>query len=303
MRKIKYTVAWAVLVFAVAGTASAGVTRVIDFEDGRTGSIGSNSHLTVSGNAPTVVRAENGVSPRAGSYMMRSYLNRETSSTNFRTEATVNSPGTFEKGKEYWLGISVFVPADWRMDYGGEASEGIVWQFHGRSYKDPSSIRKILPMTVMHTQSGWKVRNHVYQSHNNSLGGLGNLPSMSKTVPYKLGQWNDFVVNVKFSGAQSKNDTNGFMRVWVNGSKVIDHNGQNFFGEHEGGPYFKFGLYNATWKYTNTWKGPSSRLLYHDEFRIGDASSSYNQVAPGGGSQPQEPVSAPPSPPRNLQAQ
>jgi hypothetical protein len=104
------------------------------------------------------VAAESGVTPRAGRHMMRTYLNRETSSTPFRTEASLGSPGEFKKGTEYWLGISVFLPQNWDLNYGGGASDGIVWQFHGRQYLDPT-WRETLPITAMHTSKGWLIKN------------------------------------------------------------------------------------------------------------------------------------------------
>jgi hypothetical protein len=302
MTQLGYFFATIFCLLSIASNFShAGMIRSFDFEDGKLGPADSNPYLTQSGNDPELVTAQNGVNPRAGKYMMRTYLNRETSSTNFRTEVTVNSPGSLDKGKAYWISVSVFLPKDWNLNYGSKDSDGIVWQFHDRSYKDPN-WRQILPLTAMHTQEGWLIRNHYYPTLAiNKSKGLGNLVKFSKVVPYKLGQWNDFVMNVKFSGAQSENDTNGFIKLWINGEQILNLSGQNFFGEQTYGPYFKFGLYNSAWKYTDRWTGPSSRLLYHDEIKIGDANSSYAEVAPGS-SAPSGNVTAPPSPPSNLLA-
>ena len=297
MGKLKHLYIGVIFVLTVAGNSYAETIRTVNFEEGTVGSIGNLSYLTVSGNAPQIVTAQNGVIPRSGQYMMRTYLNRETSSTNFRTEATLNSPGTFEKGKEYWFSISIYLPKDWSLDYGTKQSDGIVWQFHDRAYKDPENWRQILPLTVMHRESGWVIINHTYANSVNKGRSLGNLKTFSKTVPYKLGQWTDFVMNVKFSGAESPDDTNGFFKVWVDGQLVLDIAGQNYFGEQQG-PYFKFGLYNSAWKYVDTWAGTSSRLLYHDELRIGDANSSFNDISPPG-----TVTIYPPSPPTILVAQ
>ena len=117
MGKLKYILISAVCAISVAENSYGEIIRKVDFEEGIVGSIGKLSYLTVSGNSPEIVTAQYGVSPRSGKYMMRTYLNRETSSTNFRTEATLNSPGTFEKGKEYWLSISIYLPKDWSITY------------------------------------------------------------------------------------------------------------------------------------------------------------------------------------------
>jgi hypothetical protein len=55
------------------------------------------------------------------------------------------------------------------------------------------------------------------------------------------------------------------------------------------GPYFKFGLYNWGWRDPSRWVGPAERLLWHDELRIGDATSSYAEVSPPSLSSPLPP--------------
>lgn len=273
------------------------VLREIDFEDGRVGSAGDHPFLNSSGNNPEIVTAQSGVSPRSGKYMMRTYLNRETSKTNYRTEARLQQD--FDKGKEYWLGVSIFLPQNWSLNYGTNwTSQGIVFQFHDRAYLD-ASWRTLLPFVVEHTKDGWQIRNNLLPSKEiNKARGPGNLEYFSVTAPYKLGQWNDFVVNVQFSGDQSRDDTNGFIKVWVNGKQVLNHTGQNYYGEQTEGPFFKFGLYHAGWKQRDLWVGPSSRLLYHDELLVGGANSSYAEVSPGSGVT----TAAPPSPPSNITA-
>jgi hypothetical protein len=291
------------LFLGISMTSHADIVREIDFESGKVGPAGNYPNLTQSGNGPEIVTAQNGVSPRSGKYMMRTYLNRDSSATSYRTEVRLQQD--FDKGKEYWLGISVFLPQNWSMNYVDWRSEGPVWQFHSYDFEN-ESWRELLPLTVRHTKDGWQIRNNTYPNDEiNSARGLGNLESFSTTVPYKLGQWNDFVVNVKFSGAKSPDDTDGFMKVWVNGQLAVNQTGQNYFGEQTKGPYFKFGLYMPSWrtKFVNEWSGPSSRLLYHDELRVGEANSSYAEVSPGSisGSGSSN-IAAPPSPPANIQA-
>lgn len=285
------------LVCLASASSQADILRTIDFENDKVGPVGTNPYLNPSGNSPEIVTAQNGVSPRSGKHMMRTYLNRETSETNYRTEARLEQD--FDKGKEYWLGVSVFLPQDWSMDYGGSwTSQGIVLQFHDRAHEDPT-WRALLPFIVEHHQDGWRIKNHALSGKEiNQSQGTGNLKTFSTIVPYKLGQWNDFVLNVKFSGAESRDDTNGFIKVWVNGNQVLNHVGQNYYGEQTKGPYFKLGIYSAGWKQPDKWVGPSSRLLYHDALRVGDANSSYAEVSPG----TSVTVDAPPSPPSNIQA-
>jgi hypothetical protein len=261
----------------------------------------SSVYLRQSGNDPLVIAAQDGISPKEGKHMMKAYLNRKTSPVNYRTEVSLKSPEAFEKGKEYWLGISVFVPKNWNMNYGSK-SNGMVWQWHGRPFDSPDgSWRNIQPIVLWHTADGWRVNNVNYptRSPNKELG-LGNMKDFLGMAPYKLGQWNDFVINVKFSGSISPNDTNGFVKVWINGSKIVDVSGQNYFGEEPQGPYFKFGLYHAYWKSQSTWTGPDDRVLYYDSLRVGDANSSYEEVL---GTRSSATTIAPPSPPSSISAE
>ena len=54
------------------------------------------------------------------------------------------------------------------------------------------------------------------------------------------------------------------------------------------GPYWKFGLYKAWWRNDIHPEDADEarRSVYHDEYRIGDANSSYAEVAPAGGTPP-----------------
>lgn len=259
--------------------ALAEILQKIDFEDGQ--SVQQSIEIKAHGNAADVVKAERGVTPRRGSWMQRTYLNRLTSPVTYRTESKVLN-GTkhreFKKGEEYWVGLSVYLPSDWDMNYVSGYSDGIVWQFHDNGWYD-NTWRFTLPLTAMHSPKGWQIRNHTWLNGKDP----GNYKGFSVTVPYRLGEWNDFVINVKFSGNISPDDENGFIKVWVNGDKVIDRTGQNYFGEQTWGPYLHFGLYNWGWRaeHQQYWVGPYERTLWHDEVRIGDSRSSYAEVFPG----------------------
>lgn len=276
----KYLGTFAALLLAFgSGTSAAAIIGGTDFETGQ--SVQDNPNIYKSGNSADIVQAESGVTPRRGQWMHRAYLNRNVSPTSYRTESVLKMGNKvhLDKGKEYWLGISVFIPADWNMDYVNGYSEGLVWQFHDVGYLDPT-WRKTLPLVLKHSQAGWVITNTA------TLNGQdrGNHTSFRKVVPYKLGQWNDFVVNAKFSGATSPDDEDGFLKVWVNGEQVLDRVGQNYFGEQTEGPYFKFGMYNWGWRkeYVDQWVGANERVIWHDELRLGDAQSSYAEVFPGG---------------------
>jgi hypothetical protein len=288
------------------GPVSADILYTSDFETNDT-VISRDSYppMSNSGNSPTIVGTEKGITPRSGSKMMKSYLNRFTSSTNYRTEAAITDSrkfkNMFERGKEYWVGASVYLPQDWNMNYGGTKKNGtpteerhaggIILQFHDRAYLAPGggvdrddrdgSWRDGLTLVVRHTKQGFKISNGSFGCRKRpaclSNPNIKNeIKILSKTVPMKLGQWNDFVFHVKFSP-----NSDGFMKVWTNGKLAYNLQGPNYFNEatDEAYPFFKMGLYQAQYKFKGWSKdvkwNVNERTIYHDNLRIGDANSSF----------------------------
>jgi len=96
-----------------------------------------------------------------------------------------------------------------------------------------------------------------------------------------IGKWTDWVMNFKLSATSA-----GFWKVWRDGVLVVDDTGINFadYGAYAG--YCKtdiqFGSY--AWGYRSDYDeephNTTERIIYHDEFRYGDANSSYDEVAP-----------------------
>lgn len=210
--------------------------------------------LRSSGNSPEIVGAENGITPRGGSHMMKSYLHRYNSNVTYRTEAVAaadqNFTGTFEKGRDYWLGVSIYFPADWSMDYDGidrngrpiTGSNGIVFQFHDRSYRD-DSWRSGLPFIIRHSKDGFIVG--VRDSGCRGRPECLNNPDITNTInrfneraPLLRGQWNDIVMHVKWSP-----DSDGILNLWINGEEVLNSRGPNYHSEVPANayPYIKMG--------------------------------------------------------------
>ena len=74
------------LLFFAAIPSKADIISAIDFEDIKAGPADSHPDLRQSGNDPQVVTSQNGVNPKDGNFMMKAYLNRKSSPTNYRTE-------------------------------------------------------------------------------------------------------------------------------------------------------------------------------------------------------------------------
>jgi hypothetical protein len=231
-----------------------------DFEDG------DLTGWKISGNAPTVVSGP----ARTGSRAMRTALDRRTDRVAYRTEV---SGAHAEIAKEYWYGFSIFLPQAYRPDRIWE----IVAQWHGVPDREAGEDYRN-PVMALSTTNGrwgwvsrWDAKRNTFASGKRQYGGTQTYD----LGPYQRALWTDWVVHVKWSYGPD-----GFLQVWQNGRKVIDQNGPNAFNDAHG-PYFKMGLYKG-------WRDPkrrsdavSERVLYHDEFRMGAAKATYEDVAPG----------------------
>jgi len=182
-----------------------------------------------------------------------------------RQETNLGCKTLFPDESERWVGISIFVPTDWRGDATGYMTL-TQWHFDGKS---PTGSQ---PLSLQLMKDIWTLR--ARDNNANMLPGI-------KSLPVKKGVWTDFVYHMKLSN-------NGFLRVWKDDSTnkdnpeiLIDYQGP--FGFRNDNPYFKMGIY------TN--QNDKLLIAYHDEVRFGDETSSYAEVAPSGKS------TLPPPPP------
>jgi hypothetical protein len=218
---------------------------------------------------PTVVSTDGQVSPRAGSYMMKTILNPVTSPCPYRAEAKVRKgngdPFEFKIGQEYWLGISIYIPSD-QPHLKGEFLQWHKWR--GGSYPN-------LHLRILDGQ--WLVKTH--WSSNPSIEYEGH--ESWWLGPPEKDKWTDWVFHVRFSYEKGGD---GFIKVYKDGQKVVDYQGPNYYAGQDHGPFVKFGLYEGAWK---DQRNIGDQVVYHDELRIGGAGASYEDVVPGGGTPPQ----------------
>ena len=221
---------------------------------------GNISGWKCSGNCPTVVTSPT----RAGKYSLMSILDAKTSKVNYRTELRLQAVNDFPFGKEYWLGVSTYLPSGWSDNYISSYDQGMLWQFHDRGFNDPS-WRSGLPLVLNHYEGKFIIQRRGHPS--------------SKTfweAPYEKGKWTDWVINVKWSKG-----SDGFINIWKDGEQLVSEKGANYYSEHTDPPYFKMGLYQWGWDEGKP-LGTTQRTIYHDEVRIAQGSNGYNLVIPSG---------------------
>lgn len=188
---------------------------------------------------------------RAGSRAARFEL-RSTdplSSSSRRSELTTSHPEGAGAGVERWYGFSTLIPPAPASVM--QAPEILAqWHHVGNAGSPPLSIG---------TRGGtWEV----------ALFG----------APVALGaytpdRWTDWVVRVRWTSA-----TDGLVELWRDGTPVFSRYGVRTNYDNAG-VYPKLGIYRWTWA-TNPPPTELTRVVFHDELRIGDRSAGYPGVAP-----------------------
>ncbi len=197
--------------------------------------------------------------------------------------------GFFKADQEYWIGWSYFIPKDFIKPVIGEPDytliqqmgyvqswvdqrEGVtLFECNRKSIRDgklkktsgaPGSHMSISPRgdTFNYTISFYKGMDR----EGRYIFGCKNF-----TIPARLNEWEDFVMNIK----PSSDSEQGFVKIWKNGKLYINERvallrpGVNIMGA------WKIGAYVGD-------PGHGERLLYTDELRVGNANSSFEAVSP-----------------------
>lgn len=169
--------------------------------------------------------------------------------------------------KDWWVGFSQYLPADWQVDYPNNPD--IIWQFHGHE-GGPSSNNPPLSAVVF----GDKLHVRLAQGKAPAAGATSYLDLA--VIPIPKGAWTDVVLDLNFDYES------GHVKMWQNGVKIVDYAGPTLYpmiGQvNEKGPNFKIGVYK--WDWGNLPSKVKRRSLFIDEIRFGDSNSSYAEVKP-----------------------
>jgi hypothetical protein len=270
-------------------SAHAEVLFVGDFEHGPIPLTRDNpsSPWYSSGKTPTVVKAPEPV--RHGTYAVKSVLDRQENPGCYRAEIVPKNM-VFGIGKEYWIGFSTYIPNDWEVD---TKSGGILWQVHGQPDLDVGEdwrnpvLAWCISGETSRINSIWDAKENTFESGERVYGGSRSYP-----LAYKKGVWMDWVVHVKWSY-----EIDGVLEIWVDGVQVVNQTGPNCFHD-KNGPTWQMGVYEWAWKIDPPLTDVTRRVVYYDEYRIGGATSCYQDVAPGISANAED--STPPSAPKGL---
>ncbi len=244
-------------VLAYSAPSNAKIIKNFDFENG----LGPVVAKQISG-CGTLSIANNVA--RTGKSSMKAHIGHMCGE---RAEATAFTP---KLDQEYWVGWSVYVNKN-DIKPGKFGFTHIQQNFnHSNTWNDNSQDWVCGNPRGQGTElyPDGSLISKVYYA------GSGNRMECKKgTTKLKFGQWNDFVMNFRWSRSN-----NGFVRTWVNGEQILNFKGatnkQN--SSTMGNPgYWKVGAYNGH-------PPNGGRTVYIDSIKVGDASSSYEEVAPKG---------------------
>ncbi len=160
--------------------------------------------------------------------------------------------GLIEMGRDYWYGLSIFVPEDFRSVPDADA---VLFQWHTQQ-GGPSPV-----LAIRVKDDIWRITSDATPEKRRTLARL----------PLAKGRWVDWVVHVKWS-----EKAEGFWTIWKDGVQVVDERQIVTQYPEALGPYAKFGQYHSVSKEV------PQNVVFFDEYRIAGPGGSYEQVAPGG---------------------
>jgi len=206
---------------------------------------------------------------RAGNYAAEFNLNRNDPLVENGMRAELKHYTMAPMGSEFWYGFSTYLPSTWAEDTAPE----IITQWHdipdfwaGEPWKRPS-------LTLSINSKNWAISNawdtDFITRGNNTLNRT-KLWSGS----YEREKWTDWVFHIKWS---HKDD--GLIEAWKDGTRIVNKRGPNTYNDLLV-PYLKVGIYKYPWKNNKPPSNVSNRAIYFDEIRIGNASTSYEDITP-----------------------
>lgn len=224
------------------------VLKVCDFETGDLSQLGLQKAQE---DSLTLV-----TSPvRAGKFAAKTLLRASDPEVNGgqRAEFSDGKRSTkIEMEKDYWYGLSIFVPEDFKAP---TKSNAVLFQWHTQQ-GGPSPV-----LSIRVNGEGWLINGNATEKRR----ALARL-SLEK------GRWTDWVVHVRWS---AKPD--GFWTIWKDGAEVVSEKDIVTQYPEELGPYAKFGQYHSVDGET------PQNIVFFDEYRVAGPGGSYESVAPKGG--------------------
>jgi hypothetical protein len=196
---------------------------------------------------------------------------RNTDELSSGTRAEVRFPEVTSSELHRWYSFALYLPS---ADYKYDSEDEVLNQWHqGSGYSPSISLRTKADKFWLYVK-----------------------PTTSTTEKIDLGtiqkdKWNTFVYHIKHSSG-----SDGILELWINGNKVVNRSGANMY-KIEGSieyPRFNIGIYKSAWNGDNT-SETSKRVLYYDQFRLGNEKATYSEMSAGTSTPVEEPETSTPT--------
>lgn len=227
---------------------AATLLSALDFESGVL------KKAACSGNCPT----DSSALKTAGRFSAQFSLTRAMP-TSFRTEAVLKQHGSFEKGKEYWVGFDYY-HHNWDKDREEEIGP---FQIHGKAsdWSFECTRNRYAPFHMV-TKNGQET----FMTYGNNVMWSGSVVK---------NQWQRIIFHFKLSAG-----SDGFIEAWKDGVKLGRVNGQNdqaldSCGRPTRSSYLKIGVYKGVWRPGKRETDVNRRDLFIDSLKIAEGSNGY----------------------------
>ena len=168
--------------------------------------------------------------------------------------------GLFTLSEERWYSFKIFLPQNYTADQDGE----IVTQWHGiPDFLEGESWRQP-PLALMTRDGKWFIQQHWNPNR------VVRESVLSETIDlgtYQQSKWTSWIFHLKWSYLP-----NGLIEIWKDEELIFQKTGANTYNDLFG-PYFKIGIYK-----NGEWNKITSRTLYVDDVRIGNATATYEHM-------------------------
>lgn len=235
------------LFLACAGLAIAEEPRLLKVCDFETGELSQLGLQKAQADSLTLVTTP----VRSGKFAAKTLLRASDPEVNGGRRAEFSDGRRLTKiemEKDYWYGLSIFVPEDFKAPV---KSNAVLFQWHTQQ-GGPSPV-----LSIRAQGDEWLIN--------------GNATEKRRTLarlPLVKGRWTDWVVHVRWS---AKPD--GFWTIWKDGAEVVNEKDIITQYPEALGPYAKFGQYHSV-------DEAAQNVVFFDEYRVAGPDGSYDLVAP-----------------------
>jgi Polysaccharide lyase len=205
---------------------------------------------------------------RFGKFALEVSLRRDDPMFSKGKRSELAIPGYFHMGKEYWYGLSVYIPVAWKEDFKSE----VLTQWFATRDKHLGEKPRSPSLALRIKKDYWIITNR-YDPKPLSIKNSAPKRKLWKGK-FKRGIYTDWVFHVKWS---FKDD--GFINIYKNRVLIRSFKGPNTYNDIVG-PIMKIGIYKAPWNNPEAPSNVSKRLIYFDEIKIADKNGNLNLVSP-----------------------